>query len=82
MEAVKKANEGSDSGAIQKALDDLTAAQHKAAEALYKQQGAPGAGGGPGGAAGSQPGGAPDGSASGGGKTGDVIDAEVVDDKT
>src|SRR5882757_8791830 len=32
MEAVKKANEGTDGGAIQKALDQLTTAQHKAAE--------------------------------------------------
>ena len=38
MEAVKKANEGTDAAAIQKALDQLTAAQHKAAEALYKQR--------------------------------------------
>ena len=37
---VKKANEGNDAAAIQKALDELTAAQHKAAEALYKQQAA------------------------------------------
>jgi molecular chaperone DnaK len=47
MEAVKKANEGTDAAAIQQALDQLTAAQHKAAETLYKQQapGGPGAGG-------------------------------------
>ena len=38
MEAVKKANEGTDSAAIQQALDQLTSAQHKAAESLYKQQ--------------------------------------------
>ena len=44
MEAVKKANEGTDAAAIQQALDQLTAAQHKAAESLYKQQ-APGGGG-------------------------------------
>ena len=43
MEAVKKANEGNDAAAIQKALDQLTAAQHKAAESLYKQGGAAGA---------------------------------------
>jgi molecular chaperone DnaK len=85
MDAVKKANEGTDSAAIQQALDQLTAAQHKAAESLYKQQGAgaPG-GGGPGGASGDgdssggargtgQP-------ASGGEAKGDVIDAEVVDE--
>ena len=38
MEAVKKANEGTDAAAIQRALEQLTAAQHKAAETLYKQQ--------------------------------------------
>src|SRR5262244_4030933 len=36
MEAVKKATEGTDAAAIQKALDELTSAQHKAAEALYR----------------------------------------------
>ncbi len=81
MEAVKKANEGSDATAVQRALDQLTAAQHKAAETLYKQQapgGAPGAdaGAGPAGGAGQA------GSAAGGSSeaTGDVIDAEVVDE--
>ena len=84
VEAVKKANAGTDPAAIQRALDQLTAAQHKAAEALYRQQ-----------AAGSAPGGAPGGSGAGGAggaaqggpqqggagtKTGDVIDAEVVDE--
>src|SRR6202171_473698 len=45
MEAVKKASAETDASAIQKALDQLTAAQHKAAESLYKQQapGGPGA---------------------------------------
>src|SRR3984893_16964814 len=47
MEEVKKANEGTDGGAIQKALDQLTAAQHKAAESLYKQGGAAGGASGP-----------------------------------
>src|ERR671937_464469 len=40
IEAVKKANAGTDSAAIQRALDRLTAAQHKAAETLYRQQAA------------------------------------------
>jgi molecular chaperone DnaK len=84
MEAVKKANEGTDAAAIQQALDQLTAAQHKAAETLYKQQapGGPGAGG---------PGGGPDAGAAGGSAgagqpgtggeaKGEVIDAEVVDE--
>src|SRR5213596_2936290 len=45
MEGVKKASEGSDPAAVQRALDQLTAAQHKAAESLYKQQAAGAAGG-------------------------------------
>jgi molecular chaperone DnaK len=80
MEAVKKASEGADAAAIQKALDDLTAAQHKAAESLYKQGAAGGGQGDPAGAAG---GGAPGGGAAPGGSEapkGDVIDAEVVDE--
>ena len=78
MEAVKKANEGSDASAVQAALDQLTAAQHKAAESLYKQQ-APGGAQGPD----SSPGGGhgePGGTSSGKGPQGDVIDAEVVDE--
>jgi molecular chaperone DnaK len=79
MEAVKKAGEGSDAAAIERALEQLNSAQHKAAEALYRQQGQPGGpeeGGG---------GAAPDGSngsggASGGAPKSDVIDAEVVDE--
>jgi molecular chaperone DnaK len=74
MEAVKKANEGTDVAAVERALEQLTQAQHKAAESLYRQQ-APGGDGGAGG-----------GGATGGGepsaekKSGDVIDAEVVDE--
>jgi molecular chaperone DnaK len=69
LEAVKTANAGTDSAAIQRALDQLTAAQHKAAESLYRQQAA-------GGAAGPSTGESQDGSE----KSGDVIDAEVVDE--
>ena len=83
MEAVKKANEGTDAAAIQQALDQLTAAQHKAAESLYKQQARrrrPGGGpGGPGDASGSPAAGAGP-AGSGGEPKGDVIDAEVVDE--
>jgi len=84
MEAVRKANEGTDSAAIQQALDQLTAAQHKAAESLYKQQapGGPGAGGSGGGPGAGDASGGPAGAgqpASGHAK-GDVIDAEVVDE--
>ena len=74
MEGVKKATEGADAGELQRALDALTAAQHKAAEALYKQ--AP-AGGAPGGDAGAGP---SAGAGGGGEHKGDVIDAEVVDE--
>ncbi len=78
MEAVKKATDSNDAAAIRQALDQLTAAQHKAAEALYRQQAQPGGtapgGEGPAGQSG------PTGGASGGAKQGDVIDAEVVDE--
>jgi molecular chaperone DnaK len=74
MDAVKKATEGSDAAEVQRSLDALTAAQHKAAEALYRQ--AP-AGGAPGGDAGAGP---SAGSSGGGEPKGDVIDAEVVDE--
>jgi len=77
MEAVKKANEGSDAAVVQRALDQLTAAQHKAAESLYKQQAAGGPG--PEASAGAGPG-ATGGASSGARKDGDVIDAEVVDE--
>jgi molecular chaperone DnaK len=80
MEAVKKAIEGTDAAEIQRALDLLTSAQHKAAESLYKQQAPGGGAGAPGGDAGGAAGeGAAPGSA-GQGKSGDVIDAEVVDE--
>jgi len=82
METVKKANEGTDSAEIQRALDQLTAAQHKAAESLYKQQ-APGSGGGASGAdTGGAGGGAGDAASAGsaGQSKSDVIDAEVVDE--
>jgi molecular chaperone DnaK len=74
MEGVKKAAEGADAAELQRSLDSLTAAQHKAAEALYRQ--AP-AGGAPGGDAGA---GSSAGSTGGGEPKGDVIDAEVVDE--
>ena len=64
-----------------RAMDLLTQMQHKAAEALYKNAGAQGAEG----AAGSEGSGSgsagPQGSAGSGSGQGDVIDAEVVDDK-
>src|SRR5206468_7953844 len=50
MDAVKQAASGTDATAIKNALEQLTQAQHKAAESLYKQQ-ASGPGGGPSGGA-------------------------------
>jgi molecular chaperone DnaK len=79
-ESLKKAIESNDAAAINKAMEDLTQAQHKAAASLYQQASSSGGAGGPG------PQGPSDGGdtgAAGGGssKSGDVIDAEVVDDK-
>jgi molecular chaperone DnaK len=74
IQSVKTALDQNDAAAITKALDELTAAQHKFAEALYKQAQTEG------------PGPAPDAGGSASGETsqakdGDVIDAEVVDDE-
>ncbi len=82
IESLKKAIESGDATAIAREMESLTQAQHKAAAALY-QQAAPGAGQAPGGdgqGAGAT-GGAASGDAAAGGPQGDVIDAEVVDDK-
>jgi molecular chaperone DnaK len=80
MEAVKKASEGTDTAAIERALEGLTAAQHKAAESLYKQQASGSSGPGAQGGADSAGGGAAGGAGASGGQQGDVIDAEVVDE--
>ena len=82
IEAARKANEGTDASAIQKALDQLTSAQHRAAESLYRQQAAGSADGAPGGAgsAGAGQSGAGASGAKPGSSSGDVIDAEVVDE--
>ncbi len=80
MQAVKDALEKNDADAIKKALDNLTQAQHKAAEALYRTAQTAGAGAAAGagaGAGGSQAGGPSAGSER---KEGDVIDAEVVEE--
>ncbi|MGO9273933.1 MAG: molecular chaperone DnaK [Terriglobia bacterium] len=80
IEEAKKAIQGSDTGKITAAVDRLTTASHKLAEAMYKQtassattpppaSGTAGAGAGP-----------TDGSAKAKGD-GEVIDAEVVDEK-
>ena len=79
---LKKAVEGSDAGAIERALEKLNAAQQTAAQALYAKnaQAGPGAGGGPEAGAGPGPGAAPGAGGPRAGDAGDVIDAEVVDD--
>jgi len=76
MADLRKAIEANDTAAMNAGMEKLTAAQHKAAETLYRAQTAAGAtpGGDPGAAAGG-------GATPGGGSDGDVIDAEVVDDK-
>jgi molecular chaperone DnaK len=76
IDALKAAVAANDAAAMTSAMEQLTQAQHKAAEALYKQAGAaagsdaPGGGPTPGGEAGGGAGAAP----------GDVIDAEVVEE--
>ncbi len=78
--ALKKANEGGDVGAIGQALEALNAAQQAAAQALYAKtaQAPPGADGGPDPGAGPAPGAGSGGPAAG--NSGEVIDAEVVED--
>jgi len=76
IEGLKTALQGTDGAVIQRALETLTSVQHKAAEAMYRSAGEPGAGAGAGPGAAGQ---GETGSAAGGGS--DVIDAEVVDEK-
>jgi molecular chaperone DnaK len=73
--ALKKAAEGEDEAAIRKAIDELQKASHAMAEALYKQAQSEPAAGGPAGE-----GQAPGAGGGPGGASGDVIDAEVVDE--
>src|SRR5688572_16105245 len=75
VEGLKKAISDNDAPAMSRAMDLLTQAQHKAAEALYKQAGSGGSGGaGASGGSGGSEGSAADGA-------GDVIDAEVVEEE-
>jgi molecular chaperone DnaK len=73
IEGLKKAIEKNDVADIKRTMETLNTAQHRAAEAMYKNAAAAGA---PGGPSGSQQQG-PAESAS----TGDVIDAEVVEEE-
>ena len=82
VEGLKKAIAENDVAGMTRAMDLLTQMQHKAAEALYKNAGSQGSGGAEGaGSAGSAGAQGSAGSSSGSGPQGDVIDAEVVDDK-
>src|SRR5690606_16709254 len=76
MADLRKAIESNDAAAMNTGMTTLMTAQHKAAEALYRSQAAPG-----GDAGSSAPGADAGGDAGGETKDGDVIDAEVVDDK-
>ena len=77
IETLKKAITDNDTAAMTRALEQLTQAQHKAAEALYKQQAA---GGAPSGGSSGGDGGAGAGAAASSAPKSDVIDAEVVDE--
>jgi molecular chaperone DnaK len=85
IDSLKSAIAANDTAAINRGMEQLTQAQHKAAEALYKQSGA--TGGAPGSGAGGEAGSADTGAGAGAqtgseaGAQGDVIDAEVVDEK-
>jgi molecular chaperone DnaK len=82
-ESLKKALEAGDAAAINRGMEELTQAQHKAAASLYQQASSagPGTASGGGSSAGSGQGSGRDGGASGGSNAkGDVIDAEVVDE--
>ena len=78
IEELKKASAGTDIAAITSAMDALNKAQHTAAESLYKQAQSAGTAGG-----GADQGGSASGQANAeaGRKEGEVIDAEVVDEK-
>jgi molecular chaperone DnaK len=84
VDALKSAITSNDVAAMTSGMEQLTQAQHKAAEALYKQagSGAPGAAGAEGAAGNGGPAGQSAGGSRGGTPAdGEVIDAEVVDDK-
>jgi molecular chaperone DnaK len=78
IEEAKKAIQAGDTSKITAAVERLTQASHKLAEAMYKQAGAGAAGAG--GATEAGAGASPDGGAGKGKAEGEVIDAEVVDE--
>ena len=80
IESLKSAMAANDTAGMNHAMEQLTQAQHKVAEALYKQSGSAASAGpeeGTGGAAGA----GSTGSGGSAGSQGDVIDAEVVDEE-
>jgi molecular chaperone DnaK len=82
IEALKTAMNSNDTAGMNKAMEQLTQAQHRAAEALYKQAGSAAGSAGAEGAPGPEGAGSAGSAASpGGGGAGDVIDAEVVDEE-
>jgi molecular chaperone DnaK len=84
IEALKGAIASNDVAAMNRSLEQLTQAQHRAAEALYKNAGAEGGqGSGSQGSQGSEGAGGSGSGGSGGsgGSQGEVIDAEVVDEE-
>jgi molecular chaperone DnaK len=81
VESLKKAIESNDAAAIGRELENLTQAQHKAAASLYQQASAAGAAPGADPSPGTGAGSAGASAAGPGAAAGDVIDAEVVDDK-
>jgi len=83
IETLKKAIEKNDSAEMKSAMEALNAAQHKAAEAMYRSASTAGggAGAGAGAGAGGRPGGDATGGAGGDRSSGDVIDAEVVEEE-
>jgi molecular chaperone DnaK len=78
IENVKKAIERNDVAEIKRTMEALNSAQHKAAEAMYRSASGPGAGQ-PGGAGATEPG--PQTQGGGRSQSGDVIDAEVVEEE-
>jgi len=79
LEATRKAMSGGGVEDLNKAIDTLTAASHKLAEAMYKSSASSGPGGAPGGMPGDGAGPAGDGAKSGDKPKDNVVDAEFVD---
>jgi molecular chaperone DnaK len=80
LESLKSAMSSNDVGAMNRAMEQLTQTQHRAAEALYKQAGTTG-GASSGSDASSSAGAGGASSEAAAGSEGDVIDAEVVDEE-